>query len=140
MALSSSVRCEIVDQQVAWLGEWPGAAKKLENGQISAVALEARDSRAALDGAVASLGRLRVPTGWLGDAGAGRHLLVSLSEAAERQLPGTLPLVRDQDCSWVEIGDRLGMTRAAARQRFGDQVATAGRVRRREPLANAACA
>lgn len=95
-----------------------------------------RDSRAVLDEAVASLGRLRMPTGWLGDGGAELHLLASLIAEAEHQLPGTVALARDQDYSWAEIGDLLGTTRAAAWQRFGDQVATARRRTRRELLAN----
>jgi len=96
-----------------------------------------RDSRAVLDEAVASLGRLRMPSGWLGDGGAEIHLLASLIAEAECQLPQSVGLARDQDYSWAEIGDLLGITRAAAWQRFGDQVATVRRRRRRELLANA---
>lgn len=95
-----------------------------------------RESRAVLDEAVASLGTLRMPTGWLGDGGAEVHLLASLLAEAERQLPQSVALARDQDYSWAEIGDLLGVTRAAAWQRFGEQARTVRRRRRREPLAN----
>ncbi|MDA8282686.1 MAG: hypothetical protein M0Z42_05165 [Actinomycetota bacterium] len=96
-----------------------------------------RDSRAVIDEAVASLGRLRMPTEWLGDGGAEVHLLTSLIAEAERQLPQSVALARDQDYSWAELGDLLGITRAAAWQRFGDQVRTIRRRTRRDLLANA---
>jgi hypothetical protein len=95
-----------------------------------------RDTRAVIDEAVASLGRLRMPHGWLGDGGAEVHLLASLIAETERQLPQSVALARDQDYSWAEIGDLLGVTRAAAWQRFGEQTRTVRRRRRRELLDN----
>ena len=95
-----------------------------------------RDTRAVVDEAVASLGRQRMPAGWLGDGGAEVHLLVSLIAEADRQLPQSVALARDQDYSWAEIGDLLGTTRAAAWQRFGEQARTIRRRTRRELLAN----
>ncbi len=77
-----------------------------------------------------------MPATWRGDGGAELHLLASLIAEAELQLPGAVALARDQDYSWAEIGDLLGITRAAAWQRFVHQVATAPRRRRRELLAN----
>lgn len=94
------------------------------------------DSRAVLDEAVACLGQTRTPGEWLGDGGARIHLLVSLIAEAERQLPGSVALARDQDYSWAEIGDLLGVTRAAAWQRFADQTRTIKRRTRRQLLAN----
>jgi hypothetical protein len=96
-----------------------------------------RDTRAVIDRAVASLGRGRLPGGWLGDGGAEVHLLASLIAEAEQQLPQSVALARDQHYSWAEIGDLLGVTRAAAWQRFNEQIPTIRRRKRREPLANA---
>ena len=95
-----------------------------------------QDSRVVIDEAVASLGTLRMPLEWLGDGGAEVHLLVSLIAEAERQLPQSVALARDQEYSWAEIGDLLGITRAAAWQRFGQQARTIRRRTRRELLAN----
>lgn len=95
-----------------------------------------RDTRAVLDEAVASLGKLRMPGEWLGDGGAEVHLLASLIAEADRQLPQSVALARDQEYSWAEIGDLLGVTRAAAWQRFGEQTRTIRRRRRRDLLAN----
>lgn len=94
-----------------------------------------RDTRAVVDQAVASLGRLRMPAGWLGDGGAEVHLLASLLAEADRQLPQSVALARDQGYSWAEIGDLLGVTRAAAWQRYCEQARTVRRRRRRELLA-----
>lgn len=96
----------------------------------------ARNSQAVLDEAVASIGRLRMPTGWIGDGGAELHLLAGLIGDAKRQLPN-ITLARDQNYSWAEIGDLPGILRAVAWQRFGDQVATTRRRKRGERLANA---
>ncbi len=76
------------------------------------------DTASVLEEAVASLGTLRLPTRWLGDAAVELHLLASLIAEAERRLPGVVAGARDQELSWAEIGDLLGTTRAAAWQRF----------------------
>jgi hypothetical protein len=57
------------------------------------------DTAAVLDDAVALLGTLRLPTGWLGDAGVELHLLASLIAETERRLPGAVAAARDQDLS-----------------------------------------
>jgi hypothetical protein len=93
-------------------------------------------SRRVVDAAVESLGRLRLPLEWLGDGGAELHLLASLIAEAERQLPQSVALARDQGYSWAEIGDLLGVTRAAAWQRFAQPAKTIKRRTRRELLAN----
>ena len=36
----------------------------------------------------------------------------------ERRLPRAVADARDQDCSWAQIGDLLGTTRASAQQRY----------------------
>src|SRR6266511_3262923 len=75
------------------------------------------DSERVLDEAIASLGTLRdLP--WLGDAGATLHLLISLIRQAEQQLPRAVADARDQEYSWAEIADLLGVTRASAWQRY----------------------
>ena len=85
----------------------------------------AEDSEAVLTEAVASLGRLRLPLEWPGNSAAEIHLLTSL--IAEAQLAKSVALARDQGCSWAEIGDLLGTTRAAAWQRFADHARTTKR-------------
>jgi hypothetical protein len=94
-------------------------------------------SARVLDEALASLGTLRIPTGWLGDGGAEIQLLASLILEAQGRLPQAVALARDQEYSWAEIGDLLGTTRAAAWQRFAHRAAVAQKTtRRRELLAN----
>lgn len=81
------------------------------------------DSDRVLDDAIASLGTLRnLP--WLGDAGATMHLLVSLIHQAEQQLPRAVADAREQDYSWAEIADLLGVTRASAWQRYAGKTTT----------------
>ena len=76
------------------------------------------DSETVLDQAIASLGDARgLP--WLGDAATRLHLLASLIAETERLLPRAVADARDQECSWAEIGDLLGVTRASAQQRYG---------------------
>lgn len=47
------------------------------------------------------------------------HLLTSLQHQIQAQLPRAVADARDQDHSWAEIGDLLGLTRAAAWHRYG---------------------
>lgn len=86
------------------------------------------DSGAALDAAVESLGKLR-GLEWVGDAAVTLHLLASLIAEARSRLPRAVADARDQDCSWGQVADLLGVTRASAWQRY------AGRTERgRTPL------
>jgi hypothetical protein len=94
------------------------------------------DTADVLDEALASLGTLRIPLGWLGDGGAETQLLASLMKEIELRLPKAVALARDQEYSWAEIGDLLGTTRAAAWQRFAHQAQTINKQTRRELLAN----
>ena len=81
------------------------------------------DSERVIDDAIATLGTLRdLP--WLGDAGATLHLLVSLIHQAQQQLPRAVADARDQDYSWAEIADLLGVTRASAWQRYAGHTTT----------------
>jgi len=74
------------------------------------------DAEAVLGHALVSLGTQRQL--WPGDAGVILHLLTSLIAQAERRLPQAVADARDQDYSWAEIADLLGVTRASAWQRF----------------------
>ncbi|MDQ2826319.1 MAG: helix-turn-helix domain-containing protein [Actinomycetota bacterium] len=76
------------------------------------------DAERVLEAAIESLGTLRGLT-WLGDAGVALHLLASLVAEAELQMPRAVADARDQEYSWAQIGDLLGVTRASAWQRYG---------------------
>jgi len=76
------------------------------------------DSAAVLDNALDSLGTLRA-LDWLGDAGATVHLLATLHHQIQQRLPDAVADARDQNYSWAEIGDLLGITRAAAWNHYG---------------------
>jgi hypothetical protein len=80
------------------------------------------DTERVLEAAIETLGTLR-GLSWLGDAGATLHLLASLRTEADRRLPRTVADARDQDYSWAEIADLLGVTRASAWQRFAGRTA-----------------
>lgn len=76
------------------------------------------DTEIVLDQAIDNLGDARgLP--WLGVAATRLHLLTSLMAETERLLPRVVADARDQKCSWAEIGDLLGVTRASAQQRYG---------------------
>ena len=73
------------------------------------------DSERVLEAAIDTLGTLRgLP--WLGDAGATLHLLLA---EAQHRLPRAVADARDQDYSWAQIADLLGVTRASAWQHYG---------------------
>jgi len=74
------------------------------------------DAEAVLGEALVTLGTQRQL--WPGDAGVTLHLLISFTAQAERRLPQAVADARDQGCSWAEIADLLGVTRASAWQRF----------------------
>ncbi len=74
------------------------------------------DAGAVLDDALGTLGTQRQL--WPGDAGVTLHLLASLRAQAEHRLPQAVADARDQDYSWAEVADLLGVTRASAWQRF----------------------
>ena len=81
------------------------------------------DSERVIDEAITSLGTLRnLP--WLGDAGATLHLLTSLIHQAQHRLPTAVADARDQEYSWAQIADLLGVTRASAWQRYAGHTTT----------------
>src|SRR5271169_771528 len=80
------------------------------------------DTDTVIETAIETLGDLRgLP--WLDDAPARLHLLASLIAETQRRLPRAAADARDQDCSWAQIGDLLGITRASAQQRYRGQTA-----------------
>jgi hypothetical protein len=80
------------------------------------------DTESVLEAAIDSLGALR-GLAWLGDAANRLHLLASLMAEAEGHLPRAVADARDQDCSWAQIADILGVTRASAHQRYRGRTA-----------------
>jgi hypothetical protein len=76
------------------------------------------DSATVLDQAVEALARLRTVY-WLGDAGVTLNALASLQHHIQHRLPVAVADARDQDRTWAEIGKLLGLTRAAAWNRYG---------------------
>ena len=75
------------------------------------------DTERVIDDAIETLGTLRsLP--WLGDAGATLHLLTSLIAQAQHRLPRAVADARDQNYSWAQIADLLGVTRASAWQHY----------------------
>ena len=75
-------------------------------------------SNAILDQALASLGPFR-GLDWFGDAAVTVHLLASLQRQIQIRLPDAVADAHDESYSWAEIGDLLGITRAAAWHRYG---------------------
>ncbi len=80
------------------------------------------DTERVLEAAVETLGKVR-GLEWLGDAGATLHLLASLTTEAGHRLPRAVADARDQDYSWAQIADLLGVTRASAWQRYAGRTA-----------------
>jgi hypothetical protein len=74
-------------------------------------------SRAVLDDAVEALARLRTPY-WLGDSGVRLHALASLLAQAHALLPDAVTDARDQDLTWTEIGQLLGLSASTAARRY----------------------
>lgn len=75
------------------------------------------DAEAALDKAIISLGKLR-SLEFVGDAGAVLHILASLDAQIRLMLPQAVADARDQEYSWAQIGDLLGVTRSSAWERY----------------------
>jgi uncharacterized NAD(P)/FAD-binding protein YdhS len=74
------------------------------------------DSRAALDAVIDQLAVARNldPT----DAATALHILASLAAETEARFPQLVAAARDDGCSWAEIADLLGVTRASAWQKW----------------------
>lgn len=73
-------------------------------------------STAVLDEAVLALRVLRSPMRW-GDALAELHATASLLAEIQARLPRLVNDARDQDHSWADIADQLGVTAQTARRR-----------------------
>jgi hypothetical protein len=67
--------------------------------------------------AVETLARLRTPY-WLGDTGVHLHALASLLAQTHALLPAAVHAARDQDLTWTEIGQLLGLTADTAARRY----------------------
>jgi hypothetical protein len=80
-------------------------------------------SHATLDEAIATLASLR-GMAFLGDSGVTLHILTSLRAEIDKRLPRAVADARDQDYSWAEIADLLGVTRASAWQRYAGRTST----------------
>jgi hypothetical protein len=74
-------------------------------------------SLAVVTDAVETLARLRTPY-WLGDTGVHLHALASLLAQARALLPDAVAATRDQDLTWTDIGQLLGLTAATAARRY----------------------
>jgi hypothetical protein len=74
-------------------------------------------SAAVLDEAIDALAALRTPY-WLGDTAVHLHALASLIAHAQRQLPDAVAVARDQELTWEEIGQLLGLTGSTAARRY----------------------
>jgi hypothetical protein len=79
-------------------------------GQLPAPATS-QDSLHVLDEAIDQLARLRTPY-WLGDSSVRLHALASLIAQAHQLLPHAVHDARDQELTWTQIGELLGITAA----------------------------
>jgi uncharacterized NAD(P)/FAD-binding protein YdhS len=77
------------------------------------------DSRAVVDAAVESLSAARDlhPQ----EAPSRLHVLASLAAELEARLRPAVADARQYGCSWAEVADLLGVTRASAWQRYGGE-------------------
>jgi len=74
-------------------------------------------SATILEDAIDTLGRLRTPH-WLGDSAVHLHALASLLAQGQALLPYAVAQARDQDLTWDQIGQLLGLTSSAAARRY----------------------
>ena len=58
------------------------------------------------------------------DSSVTLHILTSLHAEIEQRLPQAVADARDQDYSWAQIADLLGVTRASAWQRYAGRTPT----------------
>lgn len=75
------------------------------------------DSAIVLAEAVEALAKLRTPY-WLGDSAVTLHALASLIAEADSTLHDAVSAARDQELTWAEIGQLLGLSQAAAARRY----------------------
>jgi DNA-binding phage protein len=81
------------------------------------------DTDTVVESAIAALAKLRgMQT--VADSATRLHLLASLKAETERRLPRVVADATAQGCSWAEIADLLGVTRASAWQRYARPTTT----------------
>jgi hypothetical protein len=81
------------------------------------------DSDQALDTAIENLAVHRnIPA--FGDTGTTIHLVASLAQQADQRLTQLVTDARNENYSWAEIGDLLGVTRSSAWQRYAHRTTT----------------
>jgi hypothetical protein len=79
------------------------------------------DTNQALDTAIENLATHRnLPA--FADTGATIHLVVSIAQQAEQRLTQLVADARNENLSWAEIADLLGVTRSSAWQRYAQQL------------------
>jgi hypothetical protein len=76
-------------------------------------------SATVLGEAIDTLASLRTPY-WLGDTAVHLHALASLLTQAQQLLPDAVARARDQDLTWNEIGQLLGLSASTAARRYRD--------------------
>ena len=74
-------------------------------------------SATVLDEAIDALAALRTPY-WLGDTAVHLHALASLLLHAQRQLPDAVAQARDQELTWDQIGQLLGLSGSTAARHY----------------------
>lgn len=79
------------------------------------------DSALVLEQALDDLAQLRTAY-WLGDSGVRLHALASLIRQAHQMLPAAIDHARDQEITWTDIAQLLGVSPS-----------TAARIKRRTP-------
>jgi hypothetical protein len=85
-------------------------------GQLPAPAT-GDDSLHVLNEAIDDLARLRTAY-WLGDSAVHLHALASLIAQAQQLLPQAVREARDQELTWSQVGELLGITAATAAHRY----------------------
>ena len=93
-----------------------GHLRPVQPGEMPAPITDA-DSATILAEAVEKLARLRTPY-WLGDDAVTLHALASLIRQAQQTLPEVVASARDQDYTWADIAQLLGISQAAAARRY----------------------
>jgi hypothetical protein len=74
-------------------------------------------SATILGEAIETLSALRTPY-WLGDTAVHLHALASLLAQSHRLLPDAVAAARDQELTWEEIGQLLGLSSSTAARRY----------------------
>ena len=81
------------------------------------VAVPASCPSPVLTEAIDNLARQRTAY-WLGDSAVHLHALASLIAQAQQLLPQAVHAARDQELTWTQIGELLGISATAAARRY----------------------